>query len=74
MKNSSNHVFWLQILNYETCVLAYLRKERNCTLFVFLLIDGKVFKLQMASVELTQYARTVVSTSIQRRFNVMDVV
>ena len=21
MKNSSNQVFWLQILNYETCVL-----------------------------------------------------
>ena len=21
MKNSSNHVFWLQILNYETCLL-----------------------------------------------------
>ena len=25
MKNSSNHVFWLQILNFENCVLTILR-------------------------------------------------
>ena len=28
MKNSSNQAFWLQILNYETCVLSVKLKTK----------------------------------------------
>ena len=41
MKISSNHMFWLQILNYETCVLRLDKYTMKNLLLFFLLTDYK---------------------------------
>ena len=58
MKNSSHHVFWLQILNYETCILRNTNACQSISLHPFT-IEMNRYYLEWFSIQIPLFSTVI---------------